>query len=162
MTCVQQGRSVRLVRGLKTTIVAIALVLGACGGDVAPLQAAVDGLQLPGSWQTAKTFVKGGPSPCVDFDDAYCPSVTRYYTSEDSLPDLFEQIKQAVGAEGFEKLKEFHPDCDFNTNGAPCSLDAQKGDLLIGVDLFPPGQDVDHAGVAQPGHATVRVIVRQR
>jgi hypothetical protein len=136
------------------------VLVSGCGGDPARFQAAVDGLPLPSTWQVAKTVVKGGSSGCLAIDNPYCPSVTRYFTATGDLPDVFQNAKRAIVAEGFGHLEESFPNCDLDTNGAPCSITAIKGDLRMEVNLYRPGDDVDSLGISIPDHATVRIVVR--
>ena len=147
--------------GMKVLVVVLAVLIGGCGADPAPLQAAVDGLPLPPSWQVAKTVVEGGSSGCVTIANPNCPSVFRYYAVSGDLPDLFQQARTALVAEGYEGLEELSPNCDRNTDSSPCGLSATKGHIKIAVDLFRPGRDVDSLGISVPDHAIVRIIVRQ-
>lgn len=137
----------------------LALVVAGCGGDPAPLQAAVDGLSLPASWAIARTVVKGGPSPCLGIGDPYCPSVTRYYLVSGALPDLFQVAKDAV-EEDFTDVQGIFPSCDLKTNGSLCSINGAKGNIHIEVNLYRPGDDVDSLGIANPDRVTIRFVVR--
>jgi hypothetical protein len=146
--------------GMRVLVFVLAVLVGGCGGDPAPLQAEIDGLDLPATWQVAKTVVQSGASGCVTFDNPYCPSVTRYFVVSGDLPDVFQQAKGAIVKEGFGKLEEAFPHCDLNTDGPPCSMNATKGALRMEVDLYRPGKDVDSLGVSTADHATVRIVVR--
>jgi hypothetical protein len=148
------------MRGMRALVVLLVLLVSGCGGDPAPFQSAVDGLAFPSTWEVAKTVVKGGSSGCMAVANPYCPSVTRYFTVTGDLPDLFQSAKRAIVADGFGNLEESFPTCDLDTNGAPCSITATKGDLRIEVNLYRPGDDVDSLGISKPDHATVRIVVR--
>jgi hypothetical protein len=147
------------MRGMRVVVLLALLVLlvSGCGGDPAPQEAAVDSLQLPSSWQTAKTISTSG---CLKISNPDCPSVARYFLVGGDLPDLFQEAKSAIVAEGFGGIQELFPKCDFNTDSAPCSLLGTKGELSIQVDLFRPGKDVDSLGISVADRATVRIIVR--
>lgn len=153
-------RFVTRMRELCVLVAAMTLLVGGCGGGSAPLQAAVDELTLPSTWEVAKTVVQGGSSGCIAIANPNCPSVTRYFVVTGDLPDLFQEARTAVVAGGFSGLEELSPECDRDTSGAPCGINATKGDIRIQIDLYRPGQDVDSLGVAIPEHPTVRVILR--
>ena len=141
-------------------LLTLVLLVSACGGDPAPMQSAIDGLALPSSWQIAKAVVRGGSSPCLDVADAYCPSVTRYYTVDGDLPDLFNEARRALLEGGFGQPSELFPNCDApSTNGGLCSISGSRGDLRIRVNLYPPGRNAGVPDVAVPGQATVRITV---
>jgi hypothetical protein len=148
------------MRGIGVLLIVLTLLASGCGGDATPFQAAIDDLPLPSSWQVANTAVKGGSNGCIQIANPYCPSVTRYYTVSGKLPDMFQEAKSAIVAAGFGHVEELFPNCDLNTNGALCSINATKGDLRMEVNLYPPGDDVDSLGISVTDQPTVRITVR--
>lgn len=154
-----EGSSVRTVRGLRAFLVAVAVFMAACGGDAAPLQAAVDSISVPPKWLVAKSVVQGNGG-CIALATENCPSVFRYYTADGALPELFLQAKDALVGAGFVITHERSPNCDLLTNGSPCSISATKANVQLSVDFYRAGEDVDSQGVAIADHATVRIIVR--
>jgi hypothetical protein len=138
---------------LTPLVLVLALLVGGCG-DAKPYQAALDGLDLPASWEVAKTLVKDG----ICIYDPYCPGATRDFTMSASLPDAFQEVKSAITAAGFGDLQELNPNCEArDTSGPLCSITARKGDLQMEVNLYPPGDD--SLGLSVPDHPTVRVSV---
>lgn len=121
---------------MRAFLVAVAVLMAACGGDAAPLQAAVDSISVPPNWQVAKSVVQGNGG-CIALATENCPSIFRYYTADGALPELFFQARDALVGAGFAITHERSPNCDPLTNGSPCSM-------------------------AIADHATVRIIVRPR
>lgn len=143
-------------------VAAVAIVVLGCGGPTAQqFEATLDALDLP-AWQLTHTTVASpdGPDPCVRVVNPYCPSIRRYYAADADPAQNLRAVKDAVVAAGFAIEEELHPECDQLSSGPVCSLAAVKDGARLEVNVHPPGEDVDHLGIAVDDLSIVRITVR--
>ena len=85
-----------------------------------------------------------------------CPHVDRYYVASGELPDLLDDARRATAAAGYADVIVSDAECDRNGNGALCSITARSPDILLLINVYAPGDDVDHLGVSRANQATLR------
>lgn len=128
----------------------LVLAVAACG-STEPYRKALADVPLPEGWELLHERVGTGMSFCLN-----CAYAFRYYTAPGNLPDLLAVAADATRAAGYSDVFVADPDCDANTNGARCSITARSDEVLLLVGVYPPGDDVDHLGLARADQATVR------
>jgi len=142
--------------------VALAVLLMGCGAqDPAPYLATLDGLSLPPSWEVASTEVESqdGSNGCIEAVNLHCPSVTRYLLVSGELTDVLDQVKAALGEGSFRDIEVHSPACDSTLSGPRCSMTGTKEGMVIQVNIYPPGEDVDQLGLSRLDLAMVRLIL---
>jgi len=151
-------------RRLLLAATAAMLLLGACAGrDPAPFVAELDGLALPSTWQVAQTDVRsqGGDSGCIELINPDCPRITRYYLVSGELRDILEEARQALVSHGFVNSEVVYPNCDSALSGSKCFFNAAKTGMEVSVNLYAPGEVVDHLGMPTSDMATVRITINR-
>jgi hypothetical protein len=128
----------------------LVVALAACG-STEPYRKALGELALPDSWELLHERAGAGMSFCLN-----CAYAFRYYTAPGDLPDLLAVAEEAIRAAGYSDVFVASPLCDRNTNGALCSITARSDEVLLIVGVYPPGDDVDHLGLARADQAVVR------
>jgi hypothetical protein len=132
------------------------LLIGACS-NARPYEAALDALNVPPTWEVAKTVV----APSTDFC-ATCPTVSRYYLAEGELPVVLKQAEETIRQAGYTDVDTFDPNCDRISNGAVCSITARSDQVLLIAALYRSGDDVDGLGLARGGSPLVRITAQSR
>jgi hypothetical protein len=150
-----EGRLFRTAKN-RGLILAVVVLVGACS-DTGPYQAAIDALPVPPTWEVQKTVAGLGMSFCLN-----CPHVERYFLSEGAMPAVLKEAEQAIHEAGYTDVETSDPNCDRNTNGALCSITARSDQVLMLVNVYRPGDDVDHLGLARAGIPMVRISAQPR
>lgn len=135
---------------LKAAVLAVAVLVAGCD-NAERYEAALHALSLPSSWELVNEHVVSATAFCMN-----CPRVYQYYAASGDLPTLLQEAAGAVRAAGYPDVTVSDPKCDRNSNDALCSLSARSPSVLLIVNVYPPGFDVDHLGLSQPGEATIR------
>jgi hypothetical protein len=143
-------------RSLIWLLLAIALLIGGCS-DARPYEAAVDALAVPRTWETVKTVVGSGMGFCLT-----CPHVNRYYLAPGEMPTVLDEAEQVIREAGYLDVHTSDPQCDRNSNGALCSITARSDRVLLLVNVYRPGDDVDRLGLSRGGVPMIRVTAQPR
>jgi len=149
---------VATVRRAAIAAALIATVVLGCAVDASNYTAILDDLAFPDDWAIARTIVRapGAELDCTPtFMSGPCPSVTRYYHTDQTQVAAYDAAVAVVSDAGFEIARE--PSCD-GTSGL-CAFVVTKGDVRLSVNVYPPGEDDGTLrDVAKPGLVLIRMI----